>query len=175
MATIRQASAEDIGALYAVSSAMGAAVEKGYFERCLSEQEAGTRRVFVAEVSGHTSAGPGHTVAGYVFLNFMPGYSPFRRFGIPEIQDLSVIPTLRQQGIGGRLIDHCVEAARMAGHAELGIGVGLHARFGAAQRLYVGRGFVPDGQGIVYDDEAVSAGELRPVDDLLALKMTKKL
>lgn len=168
MLTIRLAEPYDLSALKDVAVMMFVQHEARYFERCLAEQADNQRQIFVAEM-------PDKKIVGYVFLNYLPIYSAFRRFNIPEIQDLNVVPTARGQGIGGQLVDHCIQAARMAGYTELGIGVGLHARFGAAQRLYVRKGFIPDGQGIAYDDQTISAGELRPVDDLLSLKMTKKL
>jgi hypothetical protein len=33
------------------------------------------------------------------------------------------------------------------------LGVGMHSGYGAAQRLYVKRGYVPDGSGVWYDDK----------------------
>lgn len=165
---VRLATSQDLSSLQQVAVAMPATHESNYFQRCLSEQADNQRQIFLAVM-------PDQKVLGYVQLNYLPIYSAFRRFNIPEIQDLNVIPSARRQGIGGLLVDHCIQAARTAGYTELGIGVGLHARFGAAQRLYVAKGFIPDGQGIAYDDQTIPAGDLRPVDDLLTLKMTKKL
>lgn len=168
MISIRKADEKDIPALQSIAQQMGATHERGYFERCLEEQAAQNRLVFLA-VDEQGAA------LGYVQLNLKPLYAPFRRLGIPEIQDLNVVPAARRQGIGGRLVEHCEEAAQGAGHEDIGLGVGLYPRFGAAQRLYVRRGYVPDGAGVTYDDVPVSAGALFPVDDLLTLKMVKSL
>lgn len=56
-----------------------------------------------------------------------------------------------------------------------GIGVGLDPDYGAAQRLYVLRGYVPDGRGLHYRDHYVKYGEQITVDDELALYLTKEL
>lgn len=166
---IRKAADADVPALDTLARGMGQAHEAGYFTRCLQEQAEGRRQIFLAldDATG--------MLAGYVQLNDYPLYAPFRRFGMPEIQDLNVLPDYRQRGIGARLVAYCEEVARAAGKAEIAISVGLHASFGAAQRLYVRAGYVPDGAGIAYDDVSVRAGEMRPIDDNLTLKMTKSL
>ncbi len=106
---------------------------------------------------------------------WQPVYPLFRRLDMPEIQDICVVPDARRQGIGTGLVHHCENIARSAGKTDIGISVGLHARFGAAQRLYVGLGYIPDGSGIAYDDVSVKAGEINPVDSFLTLKLTKNL
>ncbi len=59
--------------------------------------------------------------------------------------------------------------------AVAGIGVGLYAAYGAAQRLYARRGYVPDGRGVVYRNVAVEPGASVTVDDDLVLMMTRRL
>jgi len=56
-----------------------------------------------------------------------------------------------------------------------GIGVGMTADYGAAQRMYVLRGYIPDGRGLHYKDHYPVYGETVTVDDDLALYLTKKL
>ena len=167
MATIKAATQADIPSLYAIAGEMKAQHEAHYFERCLLEQDEGRRLICIAEAESRA--------AGYVQLNLNPRYPPFRRLGIPEIQDLNVIPGFRRQGIGEALVAHCENIARQRGNTDMGISVGLYARFGAAQRLYVRLGYVPDGAGAAYDEVPVAMGELRPIDDMLTLKLTKKL
>lgn len=167
MTTIRAATQADIPSLYAIATEMKAQHEAHYFERCMLEQDEGRRLIYVAESDARAS--------GYVQLNLNPLYPPFRRLGIPEIQDLNVIPGFRRQGIGEALVSHCESIARQRGSDEMGISVGLYARFGAAQRLYVRLGYVPDGAGAAYDEVPVAMGEIKPIDDMLTLKLTKKL
>jgi ribosomal protein S18 acetylase RimI-like enzyme len=180
---IRSATLADLASLEEVATAQGARHEARYFETCLAEQEKGTRAVYVAEDPSQTIPSqtippqtiPPQTIIGYVQLIWSPLYLPFRRLKIPEIQDLNVIPAMRQRGMGKKLVEACEVAAREKLYHMVGIGVGLHTRFGAAQRLYVRMGYIPDGTGVCYDDQTVTAGELRAVDDLLTLKLIKDL
>ena len=57
----------------------------------------------------------------------------------------------------------------------VGIGVGLYDGYGAAQKLYVKRGYIPDGQGITYNYKPVAYGEKVPLDDDLVLWFTKEI
>lgn len=164
---IRLAEEKDIGLLKQVAAAMRARHEENYFERCMEEQAEGRRTVFLAEENG--------TALGYAMINWLPLYPLFRRLGMPEIQDLNVVPGARRQGAGASLVAACEGAARQAGKTEMGISVGLHSGFGAAQRLYVRLGYIPDGAGAMHDEMPVPAGEIRPVDDVLTLKLVKNL
>jgi len=51
----------------------------------------------------------------------------------------------------------------------------MTADYGAAQRLYVKRGYLPDGRGLVAHGCHVTWGETVVVDDDLALYLTKML
>lgn len=162
--SLRRATADDLPLLEKIAAEMKAHHEPHYFARCFNEQDRGARIIFIA--------GDG---TGYAQMIWSPAYAPFRRLDIPEIQDVNVVPGARRRGLGAALVARCEQEARAAGKTDIGIGVGLHASFGAAQRLYVRLGYMPDGGGIVYDEVTVPAGEMRPVDDLLSLKMTKSL
>lgn len=136
------------------------------YERYLREQRAGRRDVLVAFRNG--------VFTGYLTINWHPSYPPCRENGLPEIQDLNVLPRFRREGIGNRLMD---EAERtVARHSSVvGIGVGVSPDYGAAQRLYVRRGYVPDGRGLVHDGRPVRRGDLVPVGDGLILYFTRSL
>ena len=164
---IRPALLNDVSVLNDIAALMGAHHEKGYFERCLQEQTAGRRQIFIATYED--------TTVGYVQLNWRPVYAMFRRLDIPEIQDLNIIPAARRQGFGAQLVEYCEMRAKQNGKTHMGISVGLYASYGAAQRLYVQRGYVPDGAGVAADDEPVKGGDMRPIDDNLTLKLVKVL
>lgn len=164
---IRKANDDDLDLLYRIAEDMSIVQEAGYFERCLVEQKNAKRTIFIAE--------EGDKAVGYAQLVWSPNYLPFKRLDIPEIQDLNIVSAFRQRGFGGLLVDHCEKAARAAGKTDIGISVGLYPRYGAAQRLYIKKGYLPDGAGISYDERPVTAGEMRPVDDLLTLKLVKEL
>jgi GNAT superfamily N-acetyltransferase len=163
---IRQAAADDIPALDAIALAQNSRKASDYFAQCLEEQAAGRRLVFVA---GQGNAAP----AGYGMLNFHPQYALYKRLGIPEIQDLNVMPDARKQGLATAIINRCELIALERGCEHIGISVGLYADYGPAQRLYVRLGYVPDGYGVTYDRQPVRPGEMRPVDDDLCLMMVK--
>jgi hypothetical protein len=56
-----------------------------------------------------------------------------------------------------------------------GIGVGMDADYGPAQRMYVLRGYVPDARGLTYSGRNLRWGEAVKVDDGLVLMLTKRL
>lgn len=159
---------EDIGGLYDLTEKNRHTTEVSYFERSYEEQLEEKRIVFMYK----DEAGK---ICGYVQYNRHPKYIPFRRFGVPEIQDLYVEPDSRRLGIGAALIDHCETQALADGHQEIGIGVGIISDFGNAQRLYSKKGYVPDGAGVVYEREPISTGQIRPLDDLWCLMLVKNL
>ena len=66
-----------------------------------------------------------------------------------------------------------IAAAKRA--SNVGIGVGMGADYGAAQRLYVRLGYVPDGRGVTYAALPVKRGDRVVVDDDLVLYLTKRL
>jgi GNAT superfamily N-acetyltransferase len=136
------------------------------FERYFREQTLGHRLALVAFAEGE--------FAGYVTICWHSNYEPFRNEAIPEIVDFNVLPQFRRQGIGTQLMDRAEsEIARL--HPVAGIGVGLDPDFGPAQRLYVLRGYVPDGRGLYSKDHYVEYGEQITMDYELALYLTKEL
>jgi hypothetical protein len=77
-------------------------------------------------------------------------------------------------GIGSQLMDRAeTEIAKL--NPVAGIGVGMTPDYGAAQRLYALRGYVPDGHGLYYLGRPVECGMAIKVDDNLALYLTKEL
>ena len=69
-------------------------------------------------------------------------------------------------------------AEHLAGqHADsVCLGVGLCREYGSAQRMYVKRGYIPDGSGVWYRDvQCVQYETVCTVDDDLVLFMEKKL
>ncbi|MCB1556323.1 MAG: GNAT family N-acetyltransferase [Alphaproteobacteria bacterium] len=145
--------------------------EGAYLACCLSGPEATTRDVFLA----HIDDGQGTAPVGYGILNHAPRYALYKRLGMPEIQNLYVHPDWRGRGVAGALMDYCEAQVRGAGGAMIGVSVGLTKEYGPAQRLYVKRGYVPDGYGVTRDREPVPVGAVIPVDDDLCLMLVKDL
>ena len=114
------------------------------------------------------------TFAGYLCIVWQTNYEPLKTEGVPEIQDLNVLPDFRRQGIATELMDHAEQIVAERS-SVIGIGVGLHGGYGQAQRLYVKRGYVPTGHGVAYADRTVAEGETVRLDDDLNLYFTKRL
>jgi GNAT superfamily N-acetyltransferase len=145
---------------------MGWKKSETQYQRYLQEQMAGTRTCFVATIDGQ--------FAGYVTVNWRPSYAGFADLNIPEIQDLNVLTTYRRRGIASRLLDRAEgEAARRSD--VVGIAVGLHPGYNAAQRLYAQRGYIPDGRGVTYRNCFVQEGASVVLDDDLVMHFTKQL
>ena len=163
MRAIEARDAEPIAAAFA---AIGWNKPVSQYLRYLSEQDDGRRDVLVAFV--------GEAFAGYVTVVWKPDYPPFHAENIPEISDLNVLPEFRRQGIATRLLDNAER--RIARRSNIaGIGVGMTPDYGPAQRLYVLRGYVPDGRGLASHDRILKHGDQAQVDDDLVLRFTKDL
>ena len=166
-AVIRPLGAADVPEVAAAFAAIGWP-NKGatQFESYLAEQESGTRVTLFTFIDG--------AFAGYLNVLWRSWYPPFVAEQIPEINDFNVLPHLRRQGIGTALMD---EAERVIAERSpmAGIGVGMTADYGDAMRLYVRRGYVPDGRGLTTHERPVAYGESVVVDDDLALYFTKRL
>ena len=166
MDTIRQIQQADIQPIADAFALIGWDKPASQYERYLAEQVSGLRTVLVALVAD--------VFAGYLTINWQPQTMLFRELGIPEIQDFIVLPHYQRQGIGTRLMDEA--EARAAERSDtVGIGVGLFSNYGAAQRLYIRRGYIPDGRGLYVHDHVVQYGESVIVDDDLVLNFTKRL
>jgi ribosomal protein S18 acetylase RimI-like enzyme len=166
MLTIRNLQAADIQSIAQAFAELGWNKPASQYEHYLSQQDAGQREVLVAFVDGE--------FAGYVTIVWASEYEPFCNAAIPEIVDFNVLPKFRRRGIGTKLMD---EAERRIAHRSpvAGIGVGMTADYGAAQRLYVRRGYLPDGYGLASNNRHLQHGDVVTVDDGLALMFTKVL
>lgn len=162
MIDIREAGEEDLSILYTLYERSGKK-DDGYFEQCMGEGIF----IFIASIEGND--------IGFGLLNWNPRYSLYKKLGIPEIQDLNVIPDARRQGAASAIIKWCEGMARARGHEMIGIGVGLTRDYGPAQILYTRLGYVPDGFGVTYDRDAVVTHAQYRMDDDLSLMMIKQL
>lgn len=134
------------------------------YETYLSEQNKGQRIVLLALVGGE--------FAGHVTIQWLSDYPPFRESGIAEITDLIVLAEFRRRRIATRLVE---EAERMVFQKSdsVGIGFGISADYGPAQRMYVSRGYVPDGLGSFLSGRFVPDDATVPVFDCV-IHLTKR-
>ncbi|MEU0095106.1 GNAT family N-acetyltransferase [Kribbella sp. NPDC006257] len=154
----------DPGVMSAAFDEIGWDKPVSQYEKYLSQQREGVRSVLVATVDDE--------FAGYVTVNWTSPYEPFD--GMPEVQDFNVLPKFRRRGIGSGLMD-AAEALVAERSDVVGLGVGLYADYGTAQRMYVRRGYIPDGRGILYNLQQVPPGEMVRVDDDAVVMFTKSL
>ncbi len=156
---IRNLEKGDIGEISREERAQGWHVSDGKYAMRLKDQEEGRCISLVAEHEG--------SVAGYVNLYFRPLAGPFASLGYPEIVDFGVLEKYRRRGIGTRLMDVAEEIGFQSSQIVC-IGVGLHSGYGSAQRMYVKRGYIPDGSGVWYQDKVCEPyGECCNDDDLV--------
>lgn len=165
--TIRSLTQEDADVIAAEEVAQGwiHANPKKYLQR-LKDQQDGKAVALAAEYRGQ--------VAGYINVYFRPEQGAFAHRGIPEIVDFGVLEKFRRRGIGTKLMDI---AEQIAGeYADtVCLGVGLHTGYGSAQRLYIKRGYLPDGSGVWYRDVVCKPYSDCCNDDDLILYLSKPL
>lgn len=138
---------------------------KSLYDLYLKESEQRIRTVFVARYNGK--------FCGYVTVKWKSAYQVFSYNNIPEISDLNVLPEFRKKGIGTQLIRKCEHIAKEFGYKEIGLGVGMTADYGNAQRLYHKLGFIPDGNGLHYKSSVVNYAETVKADDDLVIYQKK--
>ena len=136
------------------------------YQTYVKYQESGERDVIIAEIEG--------IFAGYLTIKWKSDYQPFAQEGIPEIVDFNVLKKYQRRGIGTRLMDEA-EARIQKVSEYAGIGFGVYEDYGAAQILYVKRGYIPDGRGLVLDSVSLKYGDQVTIDDSLVFCLKKKL
>ncbi|MCR4586489.1 MAG: GNAT family N-acetyltransferase [Lachnospiraceae bacterium] len=136
------------------------------YENYYTEQQNGERLVFVPEYEGK--------VVGICTLVLHPSEGPWGGKNTPEIVDLCVFFHIHKSGIGSKLLDVAeAEAAKRSDTVFLA--VGCHSGYGAAQRIYVKRGYIPDGSGVWYQNKQLDQYAPCVNDDDLLLFMSKEL
>lgn len=110
--------------------------------RYFKEQESGEREVLVAEVKG--------ALAGYITILPSAKHGPFAEI-YPELSDFNVFEPFQNQGIGNLLMEEAEKRVKLTSD-KVTLGVGLHSGYGPAQRLYIKRGYIPDGTGVWYQN-----------------------
>ncbi len=123
------------------------------YDRYLEEQSKGEREEIVAFLD--------EDYVGRVTIIWHPEYPPFAENNTPEISDINVEPDYRRRGIGSILMDESEK--RIFERSDVaGIGFGISADYGPAQRMFVKRGYTPDGRGL-WSSERGCIWEFSPV------------
>ena len=140
--------------------------EAAKFEMRLKDQAEHRAIALAAEYEGNP--------AGYINVYFRPAGGPFAGQELPELVDFGVLEKYRNRGIGTALLDTAEKIASELADTVC-LGVGLHNGYGSAQRLYVKRGYIPDGSGVWYQDQVCAQYAPCCNDDDLILYFSKKL
>ena len=133
--------------------------------RYFLEQECGEREVLVAEVEG--------ALAGYITILPCAKQGPFAEI-YPELSDFNVFEPFQNQGIGNLLLEEAEKRVKLISN-KVTLGVGLHSGYGAAQRLYIKRGYIPDGTGVWYRNQPLEMNATIQNNDDLVLYLSKEL
>jgi GNAT superfamily N-acetyltransferase len=164
--TIRDLVLADCPVISAAFEGQGWKKPVSQYERYFREKDEGMRDVLVAFSAGE--------FAGYTTINYQSGYASFSEQGVPEISDLNVLEKYQRRGLATLLIQEA-ERRILPRSPVAGIGVGLFANYGPAQRLYCKLGYAPDGKGVTSKGLRAQYGDAVSVDDELVLWMTKRL
>ena len=140
--SIRKMQESDIKALSRGFTSQGWPSREEILTRYFKEQKSGEREVLVAEIDG--------VVAGYITILPDAKQGPFARMA-PELSDFNVFEPFQNQGIGNLLLEEAEKRVKLFSD-KVTLGVGLHSDYGPAQRLYIKRGYIPDGTGVWYQN-----------------------
>ena len=133
--------------------------------RYFLEQECGEREVLVTDFEG--------VVAGYITILPIAKHGPFAGMS-PELSDFNVFEPFQNQGIGNLLLEEAEKRVKLISD-KVTLGVGLHSGYGPAQRLYMKRGYIPDGTGVWYRNQPLEMNATIQNNDDLVLYLSKEL
>lgn len=162
---IRDLEENDVQPLVAGEIAQGWTSTRGKLDMRLEDAAAG-RCVALCAVYDGTPVGYNHV--------YLKADGPFADTDWPEIVDFAVLECMRGHGIGTALMDAAEKLAAETAQTVC-LGVGLHSGYGAAQRMYVKRGYVPDGSGVWYEGKVCTPYSACQNDDDLVLYFLKNL
>ncbi len=161
---VRVMEEEDVKPIVRAFAEQGWDKPERQYRHYLEESRQGLRQVLLAEHQGE--------FAGYVTIVWESDYAPFRNARIPEIVDFNVLIRHQRQGVGTVLMTEAERCIAVRSPIA-GIGVGLTADYGAAQVLYVKRGYIPDGRGMMQNGQSIRQGEQIMVDHGLVIYFTR--
>lgn len=136
------------------------------FSNYYNQQENHEKLVIIAEID--------HNIAGYVTLLSSATTGPFAYKNISEIVDFNVLIKYQKRGLGNKIMDAAEKLAKEKSDF-VSLSVGLHYGYGTAQRMYVKRGYIPDGTGVWYHGDQLEPCAECVNDDELTLYFLKSL
>ena len=157
--SIRDLRPDDVRPIVEGETAQGWQPHMEKYEMRLRHQKEGKSVSLVAAYDG--------AVMGYINVYPDSKCGAFANQGYPEIVDFGVLEKYRRNGVGSKLMDIAEEIA--SGYARMVyLGVGMHSGYGSAQRMYIKRGYIPDGTGVWYGEKICEPyADCRNDDDLV--------
>ncbi len=163
---IRALREADCEAIHQAFVAQGWKKPAAKYYKYLDFQSKGVRDILVATIE--------EEFAGYLTINWISHYPPFKTQKIPEVVDFNVLKKFQRKGIGTALMDEAeARIKRVSPYA--GIGFGVPKDYGAAQILYIKRGYIPDGEGMLLDGKPLPYGTQVEISDGLVFYLLKRL
>ncbi len=92
---------------------------------------------------------------------------------IPTLRDFNVLEKYQNKGVGTALLDKIEDIVKEYSKS-ICLGVGLHSGYGSAQRMYIKRGYIPDGSGVWYNNMLLEQNAQCKNDDDLVLYLIKE-
>lgn len=164
--SIRDLQPDDIRPIVAGETAQGWQSHMEKYEMRIQHQKEGKSVSLVAAY--------GSAVMGYINVYPDSKWGAFANQGYPEIVDFGVLEKYRRNGVGSKLMDIAERIA--SGYASMVyLGVGMHSGYGSAQRMYIKRGYIPDGTGVWYGEKICKPYANCRNDDDLVLYLFKFL
>lgn len=163
---IRNMQESDVQVIVNEENAQGWHVSAEKYETRLKHQKEGKSISLVAEYRGN--------LAGYINIYPNSERGAFANRGYAEIIDFGVLIKYRNHGIGSKLMDIAEQIASQHSPVVY-LGVGMHNGYGNAQRLYIKRGYIPDGSGVWYGESVCEQYAECCNDDDLVLYLSKQL
>jgi GNAT superfamily N-acetyltransferase len=161
---IRKMEKQDVEKIEKMFLKQGWGSRKEVLLNYLTEQKLEQRWVFIAAIN--------EEIAGYVTLIPSAKHGPYKD-KYPEIVDFNVFEEFQRQGIGNELLSEAELVGKMISDI-ITLGVGLHKGYGPAQRIYIKRGYIPDGTGVWFNNENIDMNKPCLNNDDLVLYLSKK-
>lgn len=163
---IRSMTEEDAPNLFKAFQEQGWNKSIELFNYYFNEQKSHKIYILIAEFCGN--------IAGYTTLLPKALEGPFVDREIPEICDFNVLIKYQKKGIGNIILDVAERLAVKISNT-VSLGVGLHSGYGAAQRIYAKRGYIPDGSGVWFMNKQLEPYTNCNNNDDLVLFLSKSL
>jgi len=113
-------------------------------------------------------------IAGYLFLYYKCKWGGMANRNLPGVVDLIVFDEYRRNGIATALMNVAENIAKI--HSDkIYLDVCLNSEYGPAQRFYIKRGYIPDGNGVYYEEKICETNAVCKNDDELTLCLIKQL